>query len=110
MNTNFEGIRQIFLAIVEQPSAKWEALLDEGCGNDANLRQQVAALLNAHAQGGGILDHGQAGQPPTGVFESLSERPGTMIGPYKLLQQIGEGGMGTVFMAEQTQPVHRKVA
>src|SRR5204863_9102097 len=40
----------------------------------------------------------------------VTEQPGTVIGPYKLLQQIGEGGMGTVFMAEQTQPVHRKVA
>src|SRR6267378_3101713 len=41
---------------------------------------------------------------------SVNERPGTVIGPYKLLQQIGEGGMGTVFMAEQTHPVQRKVA
>jgi serine/threonine-protein kinase len=44
------------------------------------------------------------------VDESPSERPGAMIGPYKLLEQIGEGGMGVVFMAEQTQPLRRKVA
>src|SRR5262249_20134996 len=60
--------------------------------------------------GDGILDRNDVGKAPTGVYESLSERPGTVIGPYKLLQQIGEGGMGVVFMAEQTQPVQRKVA
>src|SRR5258708_26241946 len=110
MNTSFESIRQIFLAIVEQPSAQWDALLDEACGDDPELRQQVAVLLTTHAQGEGILDRNEGGRAPTGVYESLSERPGTVIGPYKLLQQIGEGGMGTVFMAEQTHPVQRKVA
>ena len=110
MNTNFERIRQIFLAIVEQPSAQWEALLGEACGGDPELRQQVALLLKNHAKGDGILDRNEGGKAPTGVYESLSERPGTVIGPYKLLQQIGEGGMGTVFLAEQTEPVQRKVA
>jgi serine/threonine protein kinase len=110
MNTNFERIRQIFQTIVEQPSAQWEALLDEACDDDQELRQQVALLLKTYAEGVGILDRNEGGRRPTGIYESLSERPGTMVGPYKLLQQIGEGGMGTVFMAEQTQPVQRKVA
>jgi len=110
MNTDFERIRQIFLAIVEQPAAQWQALLNEACGTDAELCRQVALLLKAHAGGEGILDRDEAGRAPTGIHESLSEGPGTVIGPYKLLQQIGEGGMGTVFMAEQTQPVRRKVA
>src|SRR5260370_1435831 len=110
MNTNFERIRHIFLTIVEQPSTQWEALLDETCDDDPELRQQVALLLKTHAEGEGILDRNEGGRGPTGIYESLSERPGTMVGPYKLLQQIGEGGMGTVFMAEQTQPVQRKVA
>jgi serine/threonine protein kinase len=111
MNTDFEKTRQLFLAIVEQPSAQWEALLDEACGNDAELRQQVALLLKAHVECDGILDRNEAGRMPTGAYEeSMSEGPGTSIGPYKLLQQIGEGGMGVVWMAEQTQPVQRKVA
>ncbi len=110
MNTDFERIRQVFMAIIEQPSTQRESLLDEACGNDAELRQQVALLFKAHAAGDGILDRNEAGSTPTRPYESMSERPGTVIGPYKLLQQLGEGGMGTVFMAEQTEPIQRKVA
>jgi hypothetical protein len=110
MNRDFERIRQIFFAIVEQPPAQWEGLLNEACGDDPELHQQVAVLLQAHAKGDGILDRNQAGRAATGAYESLSERAGTIIGPYKLLQQIGEGGFGTVFMAEQQHPVRRKVA
>jgi eukaryotic-like serine/threonine-protein kinase len=110
MNTNFERSRQIFLTIVEQSSAQWDALLDDACGTDPELRQQVAVLLKAHAEADGILDRNDPGKAPTGPYESVIERPGTVIGSYKLLQQIGEGGMGVVFMAEQTQPVQRRVA
>jgi serine/threonine protein kinase/Tfp pilus assembly protein PilF len=110
MNTDFEKIRQVFLAIVEEPSAQWDTLLDRACPNDTELRQQVAQLLRAHAGEEGILDRKEAGGALTAAFESLSERTGTVIGPYKLLQQIGEGGMGAVFMAEQTEPIRRQVA
>ncbi len=110
MNTDFERIREIFFAIVAQPSAQWEALLNDACGDDADLRQQVAVLLKAHAESEGILDRNQVGQTQTGAYGPSNESPGMLIGPYKLLQQIGEGGMGTVFMAEQIQPVQRKVA
>jgi serine/threonine protein kinase len=66
-------------------------------------------LLSAHEQSQGPLDH-RPGALGVTVDEAPRERPGTVIGPYKLLQQIGEGGMGTVYMAEQTQPVQRRVA
>jgi serine/threonine protein kinase/WD40 repeat protein len=70
----------------------------------------VQALLRAYEEQASILES----PPPVGVAPTIdkpaSETPGTVIGPYKLLQQIGEGGMGTVFMAEQTRPVQRKVA
>jgi eukaryotic-like serine/threonine-protein kinase len=110
MNTGFERIRDIFLAIVEQPSGQGETLLDEACGNDLELRRQVVVLLQAHAKEEGILDINQPGRALHGVNESAIEGPGPLMGPYKLLEQIGEGGMGTVFMAEQIHPVRRTVA
>jgi eukaryotic-like serine/threonine-protein kinase len=84
--------------------------LDRVCGGDPNLRQAVEALLAAHQRlrplGGTSAYRGA----DAGARIALSERAGTVIGPYKLLQQIGEGGFGVVFMAEQQQPVRRKVA
>jgi eukaryotic-like serine/threonine-protein kinase len=84
------------------------AFLDRACGENRHLREEVEALLRAHAQSGDLLDLPE--KPAVTAEEPGRERPGTVIGPYKLLQQIGEGGMGTVFMAEQTHPVQRKVA
>jgi len=100
--------RQIFLDAVEKHSPdEWPALLDAACGADTALRERVEALLKAHGQYNQLLDG--EGFVAT-INQPLSERPGSQIGPYKLLQQIGEGGMGVVYMAEQTQPVQRKVA
>ena len=67
MNSNFERIRQIFLAIAEEPSAQWDTLLDQACGTDLELRAQVALLLKAHGEGEGILDQNVAGGSPTGA-------------------------------------------
>src|SRR4051812_14268315 len=101
MDTSFERIREVFLAAVDQPADRRDAYLDEACAGDTGLREQVEGLLGAHARGGGLLDRGLAGPIPPGTHEALPEGPGTVIGPYKLLQQLGEGGMGTVYLAEQ---------
>ncbi|HEV3079719.1 MAG TPA: serine/threonine-protein kinase, partial [Gemmataceae bacterium] len=88
--------------------AERAAFLDRACGQNPALRAEIEALLGAHGRAGGLLD--LPDKPAVTVDEPITERPGTIIGPYKLLQQIGEGGMGVVFMAEQTEPVQRKVA
>src|SRR5439155_5212425 len=70
----------------------------------------VVILLDAHGQAGSFLAQGAVAPAVTVDKPPLRETPGAVIGPYKLLQPIGEGGMCTVFMAEQTAPVQRKVA
>jgi eukaryotic-like serine/threonine-protein kinase len=89
-----------------------QAYLDDACGGDAILRAEVESLLEASSRARNFLESPVVIPNLVSDVEvpSASERPGTVIGPYKLLQQIGEGGMGVVFMAEQIQPVHRKVA
>jgi serine/threonine protein kinase len=84
--------------------------VDKACGKDAELRDRVKVLLRAHAEAGNFLEAPAPALVTTVDEPPVRESPGTVIGPYKLLEQISEGGMGVVFMAEQTQPVRRKVA
>jgi serine/threonine protein kinase/tetratricopeptide (TPR) repeat protein len=100
----------IFLAALEKQSEEERnAFVEEACANRPNLMARVRELLGSHDESMGPLDSPIASINAT-IDQLLAERTGTQIGPYKLLQQIGEGGMGTVFMADQTQPVQRKVA
>ena len=88
-----------------------ETYIHQMCGEDLALEQRVKALLQAYEESESFLE-----SPPSELelaatrFEPVSEQVGTQIGPFKLLQQIGEGGMGIVYMAEQTVPVQRRVA
>src|SRR5260370_40498609 len=101
MSTNFGRLREVFEAAVEQhPASQWDAYLDEACAGDAELRQQAALLLKAHAEGGSLVDAPAPDKDRTGLYQPVTRRPGTVLGPYKLLQQIGEGGNGRVWIAE----------
>src|SRR5438445_176101 len=97
-------------AIEIESSEERAAFLEQACGNDPELQCEVEKLVIDHFRAGEFLERPAAHIVATVDEPSAAEGPGTIIGPYKLLQQIGEGGMGTVFMAEQTQPVQRKVA
>jgi WD40 repeat protein/serine/threonine protein kinase len=99
----------ILLQALEISSAQERAAyLDRACGADLQLRAGVEALLRANQQSGDLLDIPE--NAIATVDEPAGEYPGTVIGAYKLLEQIGEGGFGAVYMAEQQAPIRRKVA
>jgi WD40 repeat protein/serine/threonine protein kinase len=107
MNPEFDRIQQTFLEVsaIAEPAAR-QSYLDNACKGNPELRRQVEALLFSHENAGEFLKRSVVPSPAG----SLTEAPGTVVGKYKLLQEIGEGGFGVVFMAEQLEPVQRKVA
>lgn len=97
---------EVFNEAKARPAAERESFLEEACGDEPALKEQVRSLLQAHERAGDFLRNTQV-IPPVPL---LTEKPGDRIGRYKLLEQIGEGGCGVVYMAEQEQPVRRRVA
>jgi serine/threonine protein kinase len=108
--------RDIFIvALQKEDPAQRRAYLDEVCAHRPELRKQVENLLQLHQGAGSFLEKPVAESAATGPFQDAAvrashETPGAVIGPYKLIEQIGEGGMGAVWMAQQTEPVKRPVA
>jgi len=110
MNDGSDRDVVVFTEALRLPAAERGDYLGRACSGNEDLRQRVEVLLKLHDRVGDFLE-----QPPTGPGKGRAEveageKPGDRIGRYKLLQQIGEGGCGVVFMAEQEEPVRRRVA
>ncbi|PYJ93096.1 MAG: hypothetical protein DME23_26610 [Verrucomicrobia bacterium] len=116
MNSHCPSEEELFEAALQlETPGQRAAYLQQACGDDVALRQRVEALLKAHDQAGEFLE-----QPPAGVSAKtfvvttgmvpVTEGPGDRIGRYKLRENLGEGGCGVVYVAEQEEPVRRRVA
>jgi WD40 repeat protein/serine/threonine protein kinase len=101
---------QIYAEALSRPISERQAYIEKACKDDKELLSRVRALLKARDEAGSFLNATSFDVNVTLDQSTLTEGPGTLIGRYKLLEQIGEGGFGVVYMAEQTEPIRRKVA
>jgi serine/threonine protein kinase/Flp pilus assembly protein TadD len=113
MSIDWQRVKHLLAEAVARNSPEERAAyLDDACGGDVALRAQVEKLLKAHNQADTFLEQPVRPAPELCLNVSLppTEKAGDRIGPYRLLQQIGEGGCGVVYMAEQEHPIRRRVA
>src|SRR5690242_17962382 len=112
MSAQHEKLEALFNEAVKLSPSERSTFLSGACGSDAELRRQLEELLEAQATAGRFLPESPQ-QAPAIELEPKDRRDGAVgqtLGRYKLLERVGEGGCGVVYVAEQTEPVRRRVA
>jgi hypothetical protein len=113
MSHSDPSLRTIFLEALELPDPSDRAqYLAKACGPDTEQRRKIEELISVHMAAGGFLvtEHAAPGPAQAAPLARSGEAVGSVIDRYKLLQKLGEGGCGVVYMAEQEEPVRRRVA
>ncbi len=114
MAEGLDKLRTIFDEAIQAAPERRRAVLESRCNGDAEMMRRIEAMIaTAEVDGRFLADptaEAARSRPSSGPLDPVHEAPGSRIGPYKLLQRIGEGGFGAVFMAEQLQPLRRRVA
>jgi serine/threonine protein kinase len=111
MNSKPVDVKSIFAEALDKTDSQERAVyLDSVCGSDKDLREEVESLLTSYEQVDGLLRSPELDTGITQESSGILEGSGTEIGRYKLLEKIGEGGFGVVYMADQTRPISRRVA